>query len=125
LEPCTQSQVIVESDTRGKIGRGVKGARATAAIKGIEGVFPDPVCARGRSGEAGGNAVAGCLNLGELDIDFGYDAGHVDTLVVANATTAEVWWDYERWEFLGCDFIIADCTLESRVGIFEDVELVV
>ena len=45
-------------------------------------MFEDPVCAGGSGGEAHGDAVAGGFDFREVDVDFGYDAGHVDSLIV-------------------------------------------
>lgn len=45
-------------------------------------MLPNPVCARCGGGEAGGDAVAGRFNMGEEDVDFRHDAGHIYALVV-------------------------------------------
>lgn len=46
----------------------------------------DPVGAGCGTGETGGDAVAGAVDaVFGVEVDFCYDAGHVDALVVAHA----------------------------------------
>jgi len=51
-------------------------------------MFVDPVGARGGTGETGCRAIACGINAILLEeVDFGNDAGHVDTTKVAGAAT--------------------------------------
>jgi len=119
-------QIIYQGNIRREVRRRIEGAGTTTGVKsGNESVFEDPVCAGERGGEAGGDAVAGGLDFWEVEVHFSYHAGHVDALIIANTTTAEVRRDDERRELFGCDLALADCTFEAGVGVFEDVEVVV
>jgi len=119
-------QIIYQGNIRREVGRRIEGAGTTTGVKsGNKGVFEDPVCAGERGGEAGGDAVTCGLDFWEVEIHFGYHASHVDALIIANTTTAEVRRDDERRELFGCDLALADCTFEAGVGVFEDVEAVV
>jgi hypothetical protein len=40
-------------------------------------MFEDPVVAGRGGGETGEDAVAGAFDTGEVDIDFGYNAGYI------------------------------------------------
>ena len=51
-------------------------------------MFPDPIGARCGGGETGGDAVAGCFDIGEEDVDFGDYTGHINTLVVCHNALA-------------------------------------
>lgn len=70
-----------------------------------------PVGAGEGSREAGGDAVAGGFNaVFSIEVDFGDDAGHVNTLEVAD-TARFVVGDHEVWECRGVDFVFADGSL--------------
>ena len=110
-------------------------------------MFEDPVRAGCGGAKTHRDAVAGGLHLGEVDVDFGYDTGHVDALVICfsaellgdmswmrgmgkerrttNAAAAEAVGDHQAGELLGSYFALADCAFEAGISVFEDVEVVV
>jgi hypothetical protein len=45
-------------------------------------MFEYPIVASKGCSETEGCAIAGGFNFGEVDIDFGDDAGNVDTLII-------------------------------------------
>jgi len=76
-------QIINQRNISWQVGRRVESARATTGVEvGNESMFEDPICAGEGGGEARGDAVASCFDLWEVEVYFGYDAGHIDALVV-------------------------------------------
>lgn len=57
----------------------------TGLNRGRGAEFIDVVCAGGGTVEAGLDAVTGRLDLGEGEVDFRDDAGHIEALGVADA----------------------------------------
>jgi len=103
-------QVVVESDTLGKVGAGVEGARALVVIDGgaSKGVLEDPVGAGLWSIEALGRAVAGGVDaILEVEVHHGNDTGDVDAREVSH-TSAVVGRGLEIWELALCNFAFAD-----------------
>jgi len=47
-------------------------------------MFPDPIRARCGGSETGGDAVTGCFDMGEEEVDFRDYTGHIDALVVCH-----------------------------------------
>jgi hypothetical protein len=120
IKPSAVGEIIREGDVAWQVGARVESARALAAVEGAEGVLVDPVGAGGGAGEAGGDAVAGRVDaVFEVEVNFCYDAGHVDALEVADAAGFGVR-DLEVGECGGVDFIFADGALAGGVLVLLD-----
>jgi len=84
-EADTLVQVVVESDTQGEVGAGIKRAGALVVIDGgsSEGVFKDPVGAGLRSLETGAGAVASGVDaILVVEVDHGHNSSDINTLEV-------------------------------------------
>lgn len=117
-------QIIHQGDTLRKVGAGVQGARSLARIKGgNEGMLEDPVGAALWAIETLSCAVAGGVDaVFEVEVDHCDDAGDVDALEVADATTV-VGGGLELREFVLGDFSLADGPVVVLVSGREDVDV--
>lgn len=89
-EADTLVQVVVEGDTQGEVGAGIKRAGALVVIDGgsSEGVFKDPVGAGLRSLETGAGAVASGVDaILVVEVDHGHNSSDINTLEVPDAAT--------------------------------------
>jgi len=87
-------------------------------------VLVDPVGTGERAAEAGGDTVASGPDLGEVDVDFSNNTGHVDALKVANTSPVDIIWEHKR-ELLESDLILADGALISVAAAWKDVVVIV
>jgi len=79
----------------------------------------------GRAIETSRNAVAGVFDtILKEEVDSGYDTCHVNTGVVADASTV-TGWSLEGWEALLGDFAAADSEVAIAFSGREDVDVVI
>jgi len=121
----TLVQVVIESNTLGKVGAGVESARALVIINcgASEGVFENPVGTSFGSIQTLSGAVAGRVDaIFVIQVDHGNDTGDVDAVEVSN-TSSIVRWSLELREHPLGDLALADGVVIVLVGAGEDVDI--
>jgi len=109
-EATALCQIVVESDSLGKVGAGVQRARALVVVNSGsgEGVLEDPVGAGLWTLEAGNGAVAGRVDaILEEEVDHGHDTSDIDGWEVSH-TSSIVGWSLELRELVLGDLALAD-----------------
>jgi len=80
------SEVVLQSDVQGEVGRGVQSARALVIISSLECVLEHPVGAARRCLQATCGAVAGVVDpVAEEEVDFGHNTSDINAREVSNA----------------------------------------
>jgi hypothetical protein len=115
--------VVLKSDVQWEIWRRVDGAAALAVIAGHESVLEDPVGAAGWGLETLSCAVAGGVDaVFKEEVLFGYDAGNINTGVVANTSTV-FGGGYKTRELVLGDLALADGIRVKGITAGEDVDV--
>jgi hypothetical protein len=124
-EASALGQVVVQSNTLGKVRAGVESAGALVVIDfgAGKGVLEDPVGAGFWSVEALGGTVAGGVDaILEVEVHHRNDTGDVNALEVTDAS-AVVGRSLEVWELALRNFALADCPVVVVVKARKDVDV--
>jgi len=118
-------QVVVESDTLGEVGAGVKSARALVIIDGSsnEGMLKHPIRTSFWPIQTLCSTIACRVDaILEVEVDHGNDTGDIDTREVADTATI-IGWSLELRELVLGDLALADSPVFVLVGAGEDVDV--